>query len=234
VKHIIAATVEERTINCGQCHVKFTGQYRRGNLARHVKHKHGKTKILCTAPGCVRVFARSDARLKHERHDHPEIQRELCQKKDRRRGDVEISHWGRTGDTLSRGTLGDRDQKQENTLAAEDEGFARYLPVHAASAVLPSSQSIDARCFQPDLSSYTEPSSIHDTPLLSPFATPNVYKAAHFGPKSSNDCWPDQIWVPGLVDERDIMGIESWMGHALLGGARVGEFQDDVELEFGT
>lgn len=62
------------TISCGQCNVTFTGTYRRGNLARHVRQKHTEAKAgpyACAADGCYRVFARQDARLKHARKQHP-------------------------------------------------------------------------------------------------------------------------------------------------------------------
>ena len=65
---------DNTTIRCGQCGVEFTGAYRRGNLARHVRQKHTAAKggpYTCTADGCYRVFARQDARLKHARKHHP-------------------------------------------------------------------------------------------------------------------------------------------------------------------
>jgi hypothetical protein len=62
-------------ISCGQCGTHFTGSYRRGNLARHVRNKHGQVKgsYTCRALDCLRTFRRQDARLKHERKAHPEL-----------------------------------------------------------------------------------------------------------------------------------------------------------------
>jgi hypothetical protein len=65
-------------VACGQCHTEFTGTYRRGNLARHVRHKHigvHAQMYTCRAGGCLRQFNRSDARLKHERNTHSELGR---------------------------------------------------------------------------------------------------------------------------------------------------------------
>ncbi|KAF2623499.1 hypothetical protein BU25DRAFT_175783 [Macroventuria anomochaeta] len=65
------------TISCGQCGTDFTGGYRRGNLARHVRHKHGQANArsyTCRAPNCLHDFRRQDARLKHERKAHPELE----------------------------------------------------------------------------------------------------------------------------------------------------------------
>ncbi|KAF1941688.1 hypothetical protein EJ02DRAFT_422840 [Clathrospora elynae] len=66
-------------ICCGRCGVEFTGVYRRGNLARHVRQKHAEAKggpYTCTADGCYSVFARQDARLKHARKNHPGLHSE--------------------------------------------------------------------------------------------------------------------------------------------------------------
>ncbi|KAF1829410.1 hypothetical protein BDW02DRAFT_583714 [Decorospora gaudefroyi] len=71
-----SSSVDDSTICCGQCHVQFTGTYRRGNLARHVRHKHAQLKrdVVCTVDGCNKTFARQDARLKHARRHHPGLQ----------------------------------------------------------------------------------------------------------------------------------------------------------------
>ncbi|KAH6629203.1 hypothetical protein C7974DRAFT_183029 [Boeremia exigua] len=64
-------------ISCAQCGTDFSGIYRRGNLARHVRHKHdqGSGKLFsCRAANCLHDFRRPDARLKHERKLHPELQ----------------------------------------------------------------------------------------------------------------------------------------------------------------
>jgi hypothetical protein len=79
----IGAT-DDDIICCGQCGVEFTGVYRRGNLGRHVRHKHTQAKggpFTCMAEGCYKVFARQDARLKHARNHHPGLHGEPIQRK---------------------------------------------------------------------------------------------------------------------------------------------------------
>ncbi|KAF2627871.1 hypothetical protein BU25DRAFT_45782 [Macroventuria anomochaeta] len=64
-------------VKCGNCGVEFTGIYRLDNLARHVRQKHIQGMTVtdpCTGHGCHLVFQRKDARLKHERKRHPELQ----------------------------------------------------------------------------------------------------------------------------------------------------------------
>ena len=67
---------DNNVIVCGQCNKEFTGTYRRGNLMRHVRQKHVEAKggpYTCLAEGCFSVFQRADARLKHARSKHPEL-----------------------------------------------------------------------------------------------------------------------------------------------------------------
>jgi hypothetical protein len=58
---------------CEHCNQPYTGEYRRGNLARHKRQKHGLAEqvYLCEEPGCEKDFKRQDARLKHYRRCHP-------------------------------------------------------------------------------------------------------------------------------------------------------------------
>ncbi|KAF2825193.1 hypothetical protein CC86DRAFT_39948 [Ophiobolus disseminans] len=72
----ISSPGDNNIISCGQCNKEFTGTYRRGNLKRHVQQKHIKAKggpYTCTAENCFSVFQRADARLKHARSKHPEL-----------------------------------------------------------------------------------------------------------------------------------------------------------------
>jgi hypothetical protein len=56
------------------CRQPFTGLYRRGNLARHKRLKHGKGKpYVCEDLTCAKEFRRQDARLKHYRKYHCEL-----------------------------------------------------------------------------------------------------------------------------------------------------------------
>lgn len=63
-------------LNCHYCQASFTGTFRKGNLGRHIRifHEKHKREWPCGVHGCYRVFKRSDARLKHQRKHHPELQ----------------------------------------------------------------------------------------------------------------------------------------------------------------
>jgi hypothetical protein len=55
------------------CPAMFSGQYRQGNLHRHMRNKHREfisADLMCEAPECDRRFKRTDARLKHYRRHH--------------------------------------------------------------------------------------------------------------------------------------------------------------------
>jgi uncharacterized Zn-finger protein len=61
---------------CADCPATFTGQYRKGNLARHQRLKHrapSQTLYHCEDVRCPRSFNRQDARLKHYRRNHPHL-----------------------------------------------------------------------------------------------------------------------------------------------------------------
>lgn len=67
---------KHKPVSCGVCGRTFTGRYSRSNLARHERQYHGQSVRLpypCLAPGCPSFFNRSDARLKHSRIQHPEL-----------------------------------------------------------------------------------------------------------------------------------------------------------------
>ncbi|ORY13511.1 hypothetical protein BCR34DRAFT_599859 [Clohesyomyces aquaticus] len=51
------------------CDSQFSGPYRKGNRARHVRIKHGHRVFTCDY--CQKDFHRGDARLKHIRRCHP-------------------------------------------------------------------------------------------------------------------------------------------------------------------
>lgn len=55
---------------CPECTVIFTGLFAKGNLGRHRRTKHRPRPCKCEVKGCDRIFARTDARLKHYRKDH--------------------------------------------------------------------------------------------------------------------------------------------------------------------
>ena len=69
-------THTQETLYCLEqgCSQSFTGLYRRGNLARHRRLKHGKGKpYVCEDLTCAKEFQRQDARLKHYRKWHREL-----------------------------------------------------------------------------------------------------------------------------------------------------------------
>lgn len=63
---------------CTGCSQQFTGEHRRGSRARHMRNKHGKSGVEARRYPCMycdhRVFHRQDARLRHYRRDHPELE----------------------------------------------------------------------------------------------------------------------------------------------------------------
>ncbi|KAF1968618.1 hypothetical protein BU23DRAFT_259736 [Bimuria novae-zelandiae CBS 107.79] len=74
----VVSSVESSTssasnpIKCDDCGRAYCGEYRRGNLARHRRQKHGhkEQKYPCEEPACEAIFKRQDARLKHYRKHH--------------------------------------------------------------------------------------------------------------------------------------------------------------------
>ncbi|KAH6615298.1 hypothetical protein C7974DRAFT_62605 [Boeremia exigua] len=60
---------------CSDCPRQFTGKWKKTNLARHdrSKHQNGGRTYPCKAAGCISVFKRSDARLKHYRKRHSSL-----------------------------------------------------------------------------------------------------------------------------------------------------------------
>jgi hypothetical protein len=62
-------------VECEVCGKWFWGKYRRRNLSRHNKEKHGisETRYQCEAPGCGKVFLYQGTRAIHHRRQHPEM-----------------------------------------------------------------------------------------------------------------------------------------------------------------
>lgn len=60
-------------VSCDLCNLRFTGRYRKGNLARHKRLKHHEMARYLACSQCSRSFARSDALLKHIRKHHPSL-----------------------------------------------------------------------------------------------------------------------------------------------------------------
>ncbi|KAF2682629.1 hypothetical protein K458DRAFT_52789 [Lentithecium fluviatile CBS 122367] len=56
-------------LSCGYCKMKFTGQYQKGNLTRHVRTFHVTTTAY-NCRTCPKTYLRDDARRKHEWKKH--------------------------------------------------------------------------------------------------------------------------------------------------------------------
>jgi uncharacterized C2H2 Zn-finger protein len=52
-------------LNCDHCNTPFTGVYRRGNLARHIRNRHAPKLYPCPNSVCGKIYKRSDALRKH-------------------------------------------------------------------------------------------------------------------------------------------------------------------------
>jgi hypothetical protein len=65
-------TEDPEVLECEQpgCLAFFTGDYRRGNLGRHRRLRHGNKSYVCEDDTCAKEFRRQDARLKHYRKYH--------------------------------------------------------------------------------------------------------------------------------------------------------------------
>jgi hypothetical protein len=62
------------------CNRTFGGSSRKGNMSRHMQTKHGISgrvarEFPCASIACEKTFKRRDARLNHERKQHPELGR---------------------------------------------------------------------------------------------------------------------------------------------------------------
>ncbi|KAG9197471.1 hypothetical protein G6514_001539 [Epicoccum nigrum] len=62
-------------VKCSHCERRYTGQFAKGNMRRHVIHKHGHGRgKLYRCRVCDKPYRRSDARGTHERLMHPRHQ----------------------------------------------------------------------------------------------------------------------------------------------------------------
>lgn len=70
-----ASSLVPDPVVCDVCQKEYSGEYRRGNLSRHKRQKHGVVEQVysCEEPDCVKEFRRQDARLKHYRRCHPHL-----------------------------------------------------------------------------------------------------------------------------------------------------------------
>ena len=62
-----------RSSQCAECGKRFAGEYSRRNLSRHMNQKHEEAERMYPCKECDRTFMRSDARLKHYRKHHPNL-----------------------------------------------------------------------------------------------------------------------------------------------------------------
>ncbi|KAF1950467.1 hypothetical protein CC80DRAFT_227461 [Byssothecium circinans] len=70
-----SASTPAATLECviAGCDAKFSGEYRKGNLARHIRLRHAADGRIYPCAGCTKKFNRQDARLKHYRRRHPHL-----------------------------------------------------------------------------------------------------------------------------------------------------------------
>ena len=58
------------SLNCTRCSREFRGEYRRGNLSRHVRALHATARLSYKCRFCANEYKRDDARRKHEWKKH--------------------------------------------------------------------------------------------------------------------------------------------------------------------
>jgi uncharacterized C2H2 Zn-finger protein len=59
---------------CRSCGMSFKGEYRKGNLKRHMKSRHqDEHQNEWNCPQCSKIYRRRDALLKHTRKSHPGV-----------------------------------------------------------------------------------------------------------------------------------------------------------------
>jgi hypothetical protein len=76
----------EGAVTCEFCGIEFTGRHKIGNLRRHSRLGHGvASKYPCGVDQCGKTYQRKDARLKHQRNQHPEYARDSLPKMVRKR-----------------------------------------------------------------------------------------------------------------------------------------------------
>lgn len=120
----ISHDVGSDVVSCPTCNATFTGLSRKGNLARHERARHPKTKGVgyqCEDNDCRSMFGRPDARLLHYRRHHPNL----------------VDSWDSRGPSRKRSSIkqekeatsGEQEQNNEPVLASMDQ--------HRRSAVEP-------------------------------------------------------------------------------------------------
>ena len=117
-------------MRCPHCNALFTGRHRSGNLGRHVRQKHKKTReYVCEEMWCDRVFLRADARLKHYRRRHPGLVRDtVASQPDDGRNRREYHTNGTDGNS-------DKDLGLANTMSAMSSR-EKHSNVDSASSML--------------------------------------------------------------------------------------------------
>lgn len=72
----VVEQLQTSPMTCHVCGKSFNGEYSKGNLSRHQRLKHDglERDYPCLVPGCAKTYHRQDARLKHYREKHPELE----------------------------------------------------------------------------------------------------------------------------------------------------------------
>ena len=67
------ALPETLVCNVLNCTQEFSGEFRKGNMARHLRYTHGRggPRYVCAETSCGRTYRRSDSLLVHYRKYHP-------------------------------------------------------------------------------------------------------------------------------------------------------------------
>ena len=78
--HFGTSPLSQHPCQYPDCSRTFTGTSRKGNMSRHMRTKHGASirvarEYPCESVGCGKRFRRNDAKLNHERKEHPELGR---------------------------------------------------------------------------------------------------------------------------------------------------------------
>lgn len=73
-------------VKCGCCNAVFTGKFSKGNLKRHIKHKHAAAPVLfpCRDLSCQKVYKRDCAQRNHEWKKHRMLDVKPEKRKERR------------------------------------------------------------------------------------------------------------------------------------------------------
>lgn len=208
----LAGTIADHEIlSCTQCDQTFTGTYRSGNCARHVRLKHTRADLYeCDAPDCFKVYQRQDARLKHMRSRHPELQFRPIQR--RRPGALPTQSLGRLRATSSPNQFLHPADHEHITASASIDDLQMSL---AHTGTRPSTPSYERNLSQHPRSTFTD---VYNLSFLSPDSPyhrrptslpTNVFEDCSFSPlpspsQASSQYDHDACIDPALLNATDM------------------------------